>query len=149
MAQSLSQVYIHLIFHTKTMKIHRADLSRLWSYIAGIAQGHGSVVKIVGGEPDHVHMLSTLPRTISMSDFVEDIKRNSSHWIKSLASEYAKFSWQRGYSIYSVSHSKLDAVMHYIQNQEEHHKKISFRDEYVQWLKEYDVDFDNKYLWTD
>lgn len=131
------------------MKIHRADLSRLWSYIAGIAQGHGSVVKIVGGEPDHVHMLSTLPRTISMSDFVEDIKRNSSHWIKSLASEYAKFSWQRGYSIYSVSHSKLNIVMHYIQNQEEHHKTISFRDEYEQWLKEYDVDFDNKYLWTD
>lgn len=149
MAQSLSQVYIHLVFHSKTMKIHRTDLGRLWSYIAGIVQKQGSYVKIVGGEQDHVHLLCTLPRTVSMADFVEEIKRGSSHWIKSLSPEYAKFMWQRGYGIFSVSQSKIESVTNYIANQETHHKKITFRNEYEQWLKEYEVVFDEKYLWTE
>lgn len=149
MAQSLSQVYIHLVFHTKTMNIQRTDLDRLWAYVAGVARGQGSMVTIVGGEPDHVHMLCILPRTISISDFVEEVKRNSSHWIKSLSASYAKFSWQRGYGMFSVSHSKTDTVANYIRNQAEHHKKMTFQEEYEQWLKEYDVEYDNKYLWTD
>ena len=117
MAQSLSQVYIHLVFHSKTMKIHRSDLGRLWLYIAGIAQKQGSYVKLVGGEPDHVHLLCTLPRTLSIADFVEEIKRGSGHWIKSLSPEYEKFMWQRGYGVFSVSHSKLESVTNYIANQ--------------------------------
>lgn len=149
MAQSLSQVYIHLVFHTKTKNIRRTDLDKVWGYIASIARNQGSMVKIVGGEPDHVHMLCTLPRTVSMADFVEEVKRSSSHWVKTLSHDYSGFSWQRGYGIFSVSQSKTDAVIHYIANQEDHHKKITLRDEYEQWLKEYGIEFDNKYLWSD
>lgn len=106
-------------------------------------------MKLVGGEPEHIHLLYTLPRTLSIADFVEEIKRGSSHWIKSLSPEYEKFMWQRGYGVFSVSHSKLESVTNYIANQEAHHKKMSFRDEYEQWLNEYEVVFDDKYLWTD
>lgn len=149
MAQSLSQVHIHIVFHTKTMTIRRTDLPRLWAYIAGVARGVGSMVTIVGGETDHVHMLCTLPRTITMSDFLEEIKRNSSHWIKSLSPQYNEFTWQRGYGVFSVSQSKLPIVENYIKNQEEHHRRVSFREEYEQWLQQYDIAYDDKYLWSD
>ena len=149
MAQSLSQIYIHLVFHTKKQLIRREHLKQLWAYIAGIVIKKKCIVDVVGGEPDHVHILCTLPRTQSTSDFVEDIKRESSRWIKTIAPFYNAFAWQRGYAVYSVSHSKIGVVNNYISNQEEHHKKITFRDEYEQWLKEYNVEYNTEYLWTD
>lgn len=149
MAQSLSQIYVHLVFHAKTQVIHREHLKQLWAYIAGIVINKKCVVEVVGGEPDHVHVLCTLPRTQSVSDFVEDIKRESSRWLKTLAPSYNSFCWQRGYAIYSISQTKVDIVRNYISRQEEHHRTMTFRDEYEQWLKEYNVEYDYKYLWTD
>lgn len=149
MAQSLSQIYVHLVFHTKTQLILREHLSQLWAYIAGIVIKKKCIVEIVGGEPDHIHILCTLPRTESTSEFVEDIKRESSRWIKNVAPAYRTFAWQRGYAVYSVSQSKIGIVKNYISNQEEHHRKITFRDEYEQWLKEYNVEYNAEYLWTD
>lgn len=149
MAHSLSQIYVHLVFHVKTQCVQRQHLSRVWAYIAGVCRGVGSYVVEVGGEPDHVHVLCTLPRTSTVADLAEEVKRNSSHWIKSLDIDYAHFAWQRGYAIFSISQSKLTTVKNYILNQEKHHKKISFQEEYEQWLKEYAIDYDPKYLWTD
>lgn len=149
MAQSLSQIYVHLVFHVKQSPINREHLKQLWAYITGIIRKKNCFIEIVGGEPDHVHILCTLPRTESVSQFIEDIKRETSKWIKTVSPIYKSFSWQRGYAIYSISQSKVDIVRKYIANQEEHHKKVSFKDEYVQWLKEYGVEYDEKYLWTD
>ena len=109
----------------------------------------GSKAVEIGGEPDHVHVLCTLPRNSSPAALVEEIKRNSSHWIKSLDDHYAHFAWQRGYAIYSISQSKVDTVVQYIRGQEEHHKTVSFRDEYVQWLQQYGIEYDDTYLWSD
>lgn len=149
MAQSLAQIYVHLMFHVKRTTIKREHLNQLWAYITGIIRKKNCFVEIVGGEPDHIHVLCTLPRTESVSEFIEDIKRESSKWIKTVSAIYCSFSWQRGYGIYSVSKSKVDTVKNYIANQEEHHKRVCFRDEYEQWLKEYGIEYDDRYLWTD
>ena len=119
MAQSLAQIYIHIVFHVHDKTINREHLRQLWAYIAGIAIGMQSNVVVVGGEPDHVHMLCTLPRSVTVSDFMEEIKRNSSKWIKTISPYYRGFSWQRGYGVFSVSQSQLETVRNYIANQEE------------------------------
>lgn len=149
MAQSLAQIYIHFIFHTKTIALKRNHLGEMWHFIAGIARTMNSYVVIVGGQPDHVHMLCTLPRTVSMSQFAEEIKRASSKWIKERDTYYKLFAWQRGYASFSVSQSKLKEVTNYINNQEEHHKKISFQDEYIEWLEAYGIEYDPAYVFSD
>ena len=146
MAQSLAQIYIHFIFHVRLVDVKREHLEELWNYIGGIARNQGSYVVAVGGEPDHVHMLCTLPRTITMADFAEEVKRGSSKWIKTKDDVYKKFSWQGGYACFSVSQSKIDDVESYIKNQYEHHKKQSFQDEYINWLQKYGVQYDPKYV---
>lgn len=108
-----------------------------------------SYVVTVGGETDHVHILCTLPRDITISDFMEQIKRSSSKWLKVEYNAYSTFSWQRGYGIFSVSQSKCDIVKDYIDNQFEHHKHVSFKDEYERWLKTYCIQYSEEYLWTD
>jgi len=149
MAQSLAQIFVHIIYHVHDVKIRREHLDELWAYTAGIARGLQSKVTIVGGEPDHIHILCTLPRNITVSDFMEEIKKNSSKWLKSKDTYYHDFYWQRGYGIFSVSQSKVDIVNNYISNQEEHHKKMTFQDEYIQWLKEYNIDYDERYVLSD
>jgi REP element-mobilizing transposase RayT len=89
-----------------------------------------------------------MSKNVSLSDLMEDIKKNSSRWIKSRGNHYLYFEWQRGYSGYSVSQSKVEAVKKYILNQKEHHKKFSFEEEYILFLKEYGIDYEEKYLWT-
>lgn len=149
MAQSLTKIYIHFIFHTKIGTIKREHLVEMWNYLAGIARSEGSYVVKVGGEPDHVHMLCTLPKQLSMPDFAEVIKRGSSRWIKEKGRDYQHFTWQRGYAAFSVSQSKIQTVVQYIDNQYEHHKKVSFQDEYLRWLQEYEVEYDPKYVLSD
>ena len=149
MAQSLSQIYIHFIFHVKETTIKRNHLGELWHYIAGIARAQNSRVVRVGGEPDHIHMLCTLPRQMSLSDFAEEIKRSSSKWIKTKDSCYRAFAWQRGYAAFSVSQSRMADTETYINNQEEHHKKTTFREEYLQWLQAYGVEYDEQYVLSD
>lgn len=149
MAQSLAQIYVHIIFHVHDKTICREHQLGLWSYIAGIARGMKSMVIIVGGEPDHIHLLCTLPRDITIASFMQEIKQNSSKWIKTMGTTYNDFSWQRGYGIFSVSQSQLETVRKYITNQEEHHKKVSFKDEYLDWLKAYNIDYNLDYLFSD
>ena len=149
MAQSIAQIYIHFIFHTKTNLIKRQHLDELWRYIAGVARSYNSVVVKVGGEPDHVHILCTLPRTMSMAQFAEEIKGSSSKWIKTKDINYRNFCWQRGYASFSISKSKVDSVVRYIDNQYEHHKGQPFADEYLQWLTRYEAEFDPKYVLSD
>jgi putative transposase len=150
MSQSLSKMYLHAIFHVKNNEclIRPEDEKELYAYMGGVVKLTHSVPIIINGTENHLHVLCILSKNISLSNFMEEIKTNSSRWIKTLGPHYRKFAWQGGYSGYSVSHSRVDAVKKYIANQKEHHKKQTFEDEYIQFLKENDVDYNNDYLWT-
>ena len=125
------------------------DLNRVFEYIGGIIREEGAIPLIVGGVEDHVHILTTLPKTTSMSDFVRVIKANSSKWLKTVNVYYESFRWQAGYGAFSVSPSVLDRTKKYIQNQAEHHRIKTYRDEYVETLKAYGVDYDERYVFDD
>ena len=151
MPQSLSKIYIHLIFHIKTTspEIRDEEIERVYSYIGQLVNTTGCYVIQVGGIGDHVHILFLLSKNVSISHVVEEVKRNSSRWIKSIAPHYEKFEWQGGYAAFSVSRSVVDKTLQYINNQREHHAKRSFRDEYIDFLKLYDIDYNEKYVFTD
>ena len=150
MSQSLSQLYVHIIFHTKyNQPLIGADVEEeLYAYIGGIIKANNSIPIKINGIEDHIHILATMSKNIALSKFVEEIKRNSSRWIKTKGEKYHSFSWQGGYAGYSVSQSIVERVKKYIENQKEHHKKVSFKEEYIQFLNEYNVDYDEDYLWT-
>ena len=151
MAQSLAQVYIHLVFHTKysSVTIREEDLPKLFAYIDGIVVNQNAMVIQIGGVPNHIHILCTLPRIVSMANFVEEIKKCSSRWIKTLDSYYSKFAWQGGYGIFSVSASQVQKVKDYVTNQKEHHRKKTFQEEYEAFLKAYNIEYDPKYVFKD
>ncbi|MCD8092097.1 MAG: IS200/IS605 family transposase [Bacteroides sp.] len=148
MSQSLSKNYIHLTFSTKYRKdsIKKDDLPHVFSYISGILEHIGCQPIIVGGITNHIHLLCNLNKNISLAKMVEEVKRSSSKWIKSQGSFYECFAWQEGYGAFSVSQSKVKVVNSYIQNQEEHHKKMSFMDELKMFLKEYEVEYNEEYV---
>ena len=149
MSQSLSKILIHVIFSTKLRRsfIHLEIRDELYAYITQISRAHGSQIHAIGGVEDHIHLLLSLPRTVSISQLVEEIKKGSSKWIKTKGKTYQDFSWQSGYGAFSIGQSKLNVVRQYIQNQIEHHKKVSFQDEYRAFLRKYEVGFDEKYVW--
>lgn len=151
MAQSLAQVYIHLVFHTKysSVTIREEDLPKLFAYIDGIIVNQNAMVIQIGGVPNHIHILCTLPRIVSMANFVEEIKKCSSRWIKTLDSYYSKFAWQGGYGIFSVSASQVQKVKNYVTNQKEHHRKKTFQEEYEAFLKAYNIEYDPEYVFKD
>jgi putative transposase len=140
MAQSLAKIYIHLIFHIKTTspKIRENDLERLHNYIGKLVKTTGCAEIKAGGVGDHVHVLFILSKDVTISQIVEEIKRNSSRWIKNLDPVYYHFfAWQGGYAAYSISQSVVDKTLQYIANQKEHHTKHSFAEEYRAFLKLY------------
>ncbi len=147
MPQSLSKVYLHCIFSTKNgVSLITNDMrKKLHSYIIGTLSNIGSYVNEIYANSDHIHILCTLPRTITIAELISKIKTSSSKWIKKHGIN--NFSWQGGYGAFSVSSSKVQIVTKYIQNQEQHHKKISFKDELREFLKEYNIDFDENYVW--
>ena len=151
MSQSLCKIYLHVIFHIKTAspKISDEYLERVHSYIGQLVNSTGCQVVRVGGIGDHVHVVCLLSRNETVSHLVEEIKRNSSRWLKTLSPQYEHFAWQGGYAAFSVSQSVVDKTVAYVNNQYEHHKKMSFRDEYIQFLKLYDIDYDEKYVLSD
>ena len=151
MSQSLCKIYTHIVFHIKSTssKIRQNDLTQLHSYIGGIINKMGGQSLCVGGVEDHVHVLCTLPKNESPCHLVEEIKKNSSHWIKTLGPYYEKFAWQGGYAIFSVSQSIVDRTTGYIRDQAKHHVRHTFRDEYLALLKIYQISFDEKYVFTD
>lgn len=149
MSQSLSHVIVHIIFSTKNREpwIDSGVRPRLHAYLATVGRDNGSNVCRVGGVADHVHLVATLPRTISQSDFLEEIKKHSSRWIKEVDPRYSGFSWQRGFGIFSVSQSQLDDVIRYVETQEEHHRKMTFQEEYRRFLTKHGIAFDERYVW--
>lgn len=102
---------------------------------------------LINGMADHVHLLSSLPRTMSLSKYIEEIKRNSSRWIKTKDSQYEKFAWQSGYGAFSVSSSRKDSVVRYIAGQKDHHRTVTFKEEFIAFLEKYGIEYDERYLW--
>ncbi|MDP1879867.1 MAG: IS200/IS605 family transposase [Parachlamydiaceae bacterium] len=149
MGQSLSDVVIHLIFSTKNREpIITDDIeSELFRYICGRADQLKSSVIRINGMEDHIHILLHLSKEVTYSDLIADLKANSSRWIKSKGEKFQHFSWQSGYGAFSVSRSMVDRVIHYINNQKEHHKKYSFKEELLLMLKRAKIKYDEKYLW--
>lgn len=148
MANSFIQINVHITFHVKTgtVPIAQTDLVRLYSYLGGCVKEQGAKAIAVGGMPDHVHMLVSIPATTNISDFVKNIKVWSSKWLKTQGSLYRCFAWQDGYGAFSVSHSVIPKTVEYIANQAEHHKKESFREEYIRFLRANEIEYDEKYL---
>jgi REP element-mobilizing transposase RayT len=150
MASTLVAMNTHIVFHSKTQSpMRKDDLPRIHQYIGGIVRGMDSIPLIIGGTENHVHILATLPKTIALSEFVREIKSKSSYWMKKIDAFYRAFAWQEGYGAFSVSSSKVDVVKGYIANQEEHHKRVTFKDEYEQFLKAYHIQYEERYLETD
>lgn len=151
MSQSLAQLYIHIIFHIKTnsIKIKAQDIPNLSSYIGSIIKDNESQPIKINGTDDHLHILCGMSKNIALSKLVEEIKRHSSRWIKTQDLHYKGFSWQGGYASFSVSSSMLNKTIKYIVNQQEHHKKMNFKDEYLRFLQEYNVPYDERYLFVD
>ncbi len=137
MKDTYSNIYLHIIFHIKNTNelIAESDLPEVFRYIGGVVRAQSGVAYVVGGRPDHIHILTSLPHTISLSDFVRAIKANSSRWIKGINPRYSKFSWQAGYGAFSVSESRKESVINYILGQKEHHKKQSMQDEFLLFLE--------------
>ncbi|MDL2238855.1 transposase [Bacteroidales bacterium OttesenSCG-928-K22] len=151
MSQSLSKLFVHIVFHIKStsVEIRKEDKKDLYSYMGAIIKDNSSIPIIINGTTDHVHILCVMSKNISLSKFVEEVKRHSSRWIKTLSSYYRKFSWQGGYGGFSVSPSLHDKTKRYIENQEKHHQKLTFQEEYVMFLQQYGIEFDEKYIWRD
>lgn len=149
MPQSLSQLYAHLIFSTKDrLPFLKDDIrQRVHGYLAATIRDMGSPFVVVGGATDHVHILFDMGRIHAAKDFVEQIKRESSKFIKTLRPNLDSFYWQRGYAIFSVSRTHRESVSEYIQSQEEHHRVKSFQEEYREFLNRYGIEFDEQYVW--
>jgi putative transposase len=149
MSQSLSKVYVLITFSTKNHQplIDEQIKTSLFEYIGGTCSGLECNPVKVGGYRDHVHVLCLLSRKIPQMKLMEEIKKQSSKWIKTKDRVYSGFYWQDGYGIFSVNPTELNKVIDYISNQEEHHKKISFKDEFRAFLKKYKVEFDESYVW--
>ena len=150
MPQSLSAVYIHLVFSTKERRPllrDRATRDLLHSQFGGISKTLECPPLLVGGVEDHIHILARLGRTITQADWVKEVKRVSNGWLKEHGRDYADFEWQGGYADFSVSQSNLEQVRKYIAGQEEHHRKISFQDELRALLRKHDIGWDEKYVW--
>ena len=149
MGQSLSKLYVHLTFSTKDRYpfIHESWENKLYAYMSGIFKGQDSPAIIINGVPDHVHILFILSKNKVLAKIVEEVKKQSSKWTKEQDFGPRKFTWQAGYADFSVSASKVEVVKNYILKQKEHHKRISFQDELRKFLEEYNIEYNEKYLW--
>ncbi len=149
MAQSLSKVYVHITFSTKNRDalIDKSIENSLYEYLGGICKGLECNPVIVGGQQNHVHILCLLSKKISQVKLLLELKKESSKWIKTKGEQYANFYWQDGYGIFSVNPSEIQTAVEYIEKQEEHHAKRSFQTEFIAFLKKYNVQYDERYLW--
>jgi putative transposase len=150
MAQSLSRIWIHLIFSTKNRTPFLTDRDirgHMHAYLATVLRSHDCQTLIVGGVEDHVHALFALSRNYSIAEIVKEIKRTSSGWAKRKDRTLSKFHWQNGYGAFSVSQSNLAEVVRYIETQEEHHRRVTFQEEYREFMKKYEIDYDERYVW--
>jgi putative transposase len=146
MPQSLSNLLVHLVFSTKDRNrfIVPEIETELHKYLAAICHAHESPALTVGGTEDHVHLLCALGRTIAVADLIEEVKTSSSKWMKNTNK---KFFWQRGYGAFSIGESNRDALMKYIANQKQHHRRVTFQVEYRSILRKYKIPYDERYVW--
>ena len=149
MPQSLSSILVHLVFSTKNREpfITSTIETELHPYMATIFRKHDSPSLIIDGTPDHIHTLFALGRTITIADLVEEVKTGSSKWIKTKGREFKNFHWQKGYGAFSIGQSNVEQLKRYIRNQKQHHRRVTFEDEYRIFLKRYMVEFDERYAW--
>ena len=149
MPQSLSNVLVHFIFSTKERIPFLKDPElrvEMHRYLGGIVNRNGQSL-CVGGVEDHVHLLLVLSRTVTQADLVRDLKRTSTLWCKPRNSWLQDFAWQSGYGAFSVGQTEVAAVTKYIEQQEKHHAKRSFQEEYLAFLRKYRIPYDERYVW--
>ncbi len=153
MAGTYSQIYIQVVFSVKGREnlLLKPWRNEVFKYMAGIINAKGQKPIIVNGVTDHVHLFIGLKPSMALSDLVREIKNNTTNFINEKKFIFGKFSWQEGYGAFSYSHSQIDSVYNYIINQEEHHKKTTFREEYIDFLKKFEIEHNKKFLfvWID
>jgi REP element-mobilizing transposase RayT len=149
MASTLTKILLHIVFSTK----HRADMippeveDDLYGFIGGVCRRMDSTLKVAGGTTNHLHLLVNLDRTVSLSDLMLNIKRDSSKEVKKLAPHLRDFHWQDGYFAFSIGESGVEDLTTYIRRQKEHHKNIDFKDEVRTLLQRYKVEWDEAFVW--
>ncbi len=150
MAHTFHSLNVHCIFSTKErVPILSPEVrERLWPYLGGIAKQNGIRSACIRGVADHVHLLLSIPTTIAIAKAIQLIKGGSSAWIHDTFRELHNFAWQEGYGAFSVSVSHLSETVEYIKHQAEHHRTLSFQEEYLAVLKKHNLQFDEKYLWN-
>jgi putative transposase len=150
MPQSLTQIYLHIVFSTKDRRPflqNAAVRDEAHHFLGGTCNRLECPVLRVGGAADHVHILCRLGRKISVADLVKELKRESSQWLKTKSSDLTDFYWQRGYGAFSVSPGHIEGLRNYITNQEEHHRKETFQEEFRRLLTKYGLEWDEQYVW--
>ena len=150
MSQSLSQVWLHIVFSTKDRKTFLKDAKfrdEMFRMLSHHVEEVGCYPKLSGGWIDHVHVVCGLGRTVTIAKLLEHIKTETSKWAKKVSPELSSFSWQGGYGAFSVSQSNLVAVLDYVERQEEHHARRSFQDEFRELCKKHEVEIDERYVW--
>ena len=149
MGQSLVKNYIHIIFSTKKWQslIHPPVEEELHAYLGGICKNLECHPIKIGGYTDHIHILCMLSKKIALIKLIEEVKSHSSKWIKTKGNEFKNFYWQDGYGAFSVNPAEIEVVVNYIANQKEHHRKKTFQEEYLAFLKKYKVEYDERYVW--
>lgn len=148
MANTYTQIYIHFVFAVKNRLglIHPRWRNDLYKYITGTITNKGHKLLTIGGVYDHIHILVSMSPTQSPSDLMADVKRSSSIWINENQLTQGKFSWQEGFGAFSYAKSQIKDIANYIDTQEEHHKKRTFREEYIKFLELFEIDFDERYI---
>ena len=147
-ANTFSQIYIQTVFAVdgRLCLIRPEFKEEIYKYITGIVRNNGQKLISINGMSDHVHILIGLKPAMALADLVRDIKADSSNFINKKKWVRGRFSWQEGYGAFSYGHSQLDTIIRYIQNQEQHHRRRSFKDEYLTWLKKFEIPFEEKYV---
>lgn len=148
MANTFSQIYVQLVFAVqhRNALIENVWEEQLYKYITGIVQNKGQKMIAINGMPDHIHIFIGMKPSCCISDLVREIKKSSSIFIKENNLSSKPFNWQEGFGAFSYSHSQIDSVYKYVMNQKEHHKKQTFKEEYIDFLKKFEVEYDENYL---
>lgn len=150
MPQSLANMIVHLVFSTKDREPWFADVEKMKSmhaYLGGVSAKLDCPTITIGGVADHVHILARLGRTMALAEWVKELKRASTMWMRDEWRDFATFHWQAGYGAFSVSQSNTDAVVEYARNQDVHHRTITFQDEFRAMLRKHGIEWDERYVW--
>lgn len=150
MPQSLVKINLHIVFSTKNRYdwIDNQISGEVYSYLSTICIENGCLVHNIGGTENHMHIACTLPRVLTISSLLENLKSSSSKWIKTKGLQYRDFAWQKGYAAFSIGQSQVNTLIRYIDNQHEHHRKKKFEKELIGLLNVHNVSYDEKYLWN-